>query len=79
MKEKPFFLKKYSWLFLQLISIFFMDSTSLMATAAVTVFSNDTPESGTLDMIIDGDFDATQNCLTMSGATPSVTIDYDTS
>ena len=46
----------------------------------MTVFSNDTPASGTLDMIIDGVFTDIDenNCLTMSGSTPSVTIDYGT-
>ena len=49
-------------------------------SAAVTVFSNDNPASGSLDMIIDRVFTEINenNCLTMSGSTPSVTIDYGT-
>ena len=41
-----------------------------------TVFSYDTPTAGVLGYIIDGDFSADSNCLTMEGDKPYVTIDY---
>ena len=38
-----------------------------VSLATPTVFTSDTPAAGSLDMIVDGVYTATEDCLTMEG------------